>query len=428
MGKMLTALGLALFTAALPAEECAVLSGTVTDPVGAPRRGVKVQVYLSESPENGGEYQARYQTVTDETGWFVVEGMEPGVYDVVCFDSGRVLSFRPDLELFPGVEINLALRADPDAWIRLSHRYIEEGIRLPEGYTRLTGIVCDENGIPIPFATIRVEGTDIHATSDEDGYFSRGDVPPGQYDVTCSAPGFVDFTYEDISFFASSRRNVNFTLKRPEDSEIQHIIVRKPNIYLYPPETTDVTVQLKLGEGCALTRSDPTYGDGWNVTIEPDGSLSDSRGYLVGEVDGEEVIFDAPRYGYLFYEADVPDVWQRKSGWLVARDDLTGFFTDTLTAYGFQGREVDDFLEYWSPLLSDDYYLVCPQTEEIDAVVGLYVEPEPDSVLRLFFLIEPVDESLATADWYLPEPLIPKFERTGFAVVEWGVCLDDEIK
>ena len=296
----------------------------------------------------------------------------------------------------------------------------------------LSGTVSDESGMPIPFATIRVEGTDIHATSDEDGYFSRSDVPPGQYNVTCSAPGFVDFTYEDISFFADTRRNINFTLIRPGAGEVLNITVKKPNIYLYPPEATEVTVRLELAEGCALTYSDPPYGDGWNVTVEPDGWMDNGIGYVVvpaGEAGGGEVIFDAPRYGYLFYEADAPDVWQRGHGWLVTSDVMSDFFAHTLREYGFRDREADDFLEYWTPRLTESlFYAVYPQTEEIDAVVGLRVEPEPDSVLRLFFLIEPLDAAMATADWYLPEPVIPKFEREGFTVVEWGVCLDDGLK
>jgi hypothetical protein len=420
MRKILVLLVLASSMTA-SAEDYATLSGTVTDPDGAPRRGVMVQVYISESPESGGEYRARFQTVTDETGGFSFENMKPGVYDVVCFGSGRVLSFRPDLELFPGVEVNLPFMAEPEAWKQINQRYSEAGTRQPLGYTTLSVIVTDRDGNPIKQALIRCVDTGTTFMTREDGRLSLVDVPLGRYTVTCSAPGYVDTTIEDLLLVSNIRSTVTFILDRPPEEMI--MTVRKPNIYLYPTETTDVSVRLELAEGCALTRSDPPYGDGWRVTVSPDGSLSDSRGYLVGEVDGEEVIFDAPRYGYLFYEAEAPDVWQTERGWLVTRNDLTGFFTDLLNAYGFRGREVDDFLEYWPPLLSDPFYIVCPQTENIDAVVGLRVEPEPDSVLRLFFLIEPLDEAAATADWYLPEPVIPHFERTGFAVVEWGVVL-----
>jgi len=429
MGKMLVLLVAALCTAALPAEEYATLSGTVTDPVGDPLAGVTVQVYISEAPEEGGGRGVQYQAVSDDSGRFVIEGVEPGIYDVICVGPGRELSFKLDVELFPGVEVNLAFRADPDTWKGVSYLYTREEIHLPDDQATLSGLVCDVNGMPIAYATIRVEGTDVHATSDEDGYFQTL-VPPGEYNVTCSAPGFLDFTYEEVPFLADMRRNVNFALKRSEG--VLNIIVRKPNIYFYPPEATEVTVRLELGEGCALTYSDPRYGEGWTVNVEPDGWMDNGIGYVVvpaGELGEEEVIFDAPRYGYLFYEARAPDVWQRERGWLVTRDVMGDFFTSVLEEYGFRGREVDDFLEYWTPRLTESlFYAVYPQTDEINAVVGLRVEPEPDSVLRLFFLIEPLDEATATADGYLPEPEIPEFTREGFTVVEWGVCLADTLK
>jgi len=296
-----------------------------------------------------------------------------------------------------------------------------------EEYAALSAVVTDVDGNPVQWATVTIADTDVHLVTLENGKTSPINLPPGQYTARCSAPGYVDNTIEDVLLVAGIQSTVKFILSRPPEDSV--LIIRKPNIYLYPPETTEVTVRLELGEGCALTYTDPPYGDGWNVTIEPDGWMDNGIGYVVGEVDGEEVIFDAPRYSYLFYEADAPDVWQRGRGWLVTMDVLGDFFASTLREYGFVGREVDDFLEYWTPRLTESlFYAVYPQTEEIDAVVGLRVEPEPDSVLRLFFLIEPLDEAAATADWYLPEPEIQPFERQGFAVVEWGVCLADSLK
>ncbi len=105
---------------------------------------------------------------------------------------------------------------------------------------QISGIVADESGMPIAFATIRIEGTDIHATSDEDGYFSRSDVPPGQYNVTCSAPGFVDFTYVEIPFLTDMRRNVNFTMKRPDAETVLTITVHAEHRLIEPSLTTSI--------------------------------------------------------------------------------------------------------------------------------------------------------------------------------------------
>jgi hypothetical protein len=290
----------------------------------------------------------------------------------------------------------------------------------------LSGTVTDEAGNPVPEAAIEIRGTDLHTVTDGDGRFSITDIPPGQYDVTCSRPGYTDCIAQDIPFDVDTSVTLNFTLKKPVLEEPLDDIVRKPNIYLYPPETTDITVQLELGEGCKLTRSDPAYGDGWRVTASPDGYLSDSRGYVVGEAGGEEVIFDAPRYGYLFYEAEAPDAWQTERGWLVdVGEDLGDFFAGNLAAYGFNEREIKDFLDYWVPRLTAGYYAVFPQlTADIEPLIGMEVNPEPDSVLRLFYYL--VADPLMGGE--LAPPWIVPFEREGFTVVEWGVILDDAVR
>ncbi|MDD3807569.1 MAG: hypothetical protein PHE86_06000 [Candidatus Marinimicrobia bacterium] len=123
-------------------------------------------------------------------------------------------------------------------------------------------------------------------------------------------------------------------------------------------------------------------------------------------------------YDFLFYEASVSDLWQVEQGWGVSREDLSGFFLENLSAYGFNNREIDDFLEYWIPLLNGSpYYAIYPQyTSHIADVITLTISKTPDSVLRLFYVIKEVSEVKT-----LSEPVIPEFDRIGFAVTEWGV-------
>jgi hypothetical protein len=56
----------------------------------------------------------------------------------------------------------------------------------------------------------------------------------------------------------------------------------------------------------------------------------------------------------------------------------------------------------------------------IDAAVGLAVVPEPDSVLRVWLLVEGAGEG---CDGIAP-PTVAPFERAGFTVVEWGMITD----
>lgn len=176
----------------------------------------------------------------------------------------------------------------------------------------------------------------------------------------------------------------------------------KPNIYLYPTETTNVSVTLGFPQGGFITTSIPEYGDGWQVMVTPDGII-----------DG--------LYGYLFYEAQQADHYQYAEGWTVAKSGLEGFFRGNLAAYGFVGREIEDFIAWWIPRLSDGLcYDIYPQTRaEIDPFVTLDIVPAPDSVQRLFYAIRPTGDCAA----HLDEPVIVPFIRDGFAALEWGVIV-----
>jgi hypothetical protein len=87
---------------------------------------------------------------------------------------------------------------------------------------------------------------------------------------------------------------------------------------------------------------------------------------------------------------------------------------------GFNAQEIADFLEHWIPRLNDaPYYAIYPQfNKEIDPLIQLTLSQQPDSLLRLIYVITP-----ASGGMQLPQPHIPAFERKGFAVTEWGVVL-----
>lgn len=179
--------------------------------------------------------------------------------------------------------------------------------------------------------------------------------------------------------------------------------VDKPNIYLYPESTQQVSVTLQF-KGNMLVKSIPEYGDGWNVTATPEGLI-----------DGQ--------YGYLFYEATAGGAgFQTDSGFVVSQSDLAVWMEDTLAAYGFNEQEIVDFVDFWVPVLpSASWYIFFPQTEEVvDLHVGLQVEPAPDSLLRIWFAVQPTAAPVS-----LPAPQILPFDRVGFAVTEWGVIVLD---
>lgn len=181
-------------------------------------------------------------------------------------------------------------------------------------------------------------------------------------------------------------------------------VLRKPNIYIYPTETVQLEVSLNFPQGGEVINSLPEYGNGWNVSVDPDGMIEYT-------------------YRFLFYESIQPDAWQYSDGWVMNQADLETFFRENLLHAGFQGQEIEDFVDYWIPLLRDyPFYTIYPQTTSvIEQLVELNFSAEPDAVLRLFYVIRGYEEAPVL---HLAVPEEPDaFERDGFFVVEWGGIL-----
>ncbi len=129
------------------------------------------------------------------------------------------------------------------------------------------------------------------------------------------------------------------------------------------------------------------------------------------------------KFEYLFYESEQPDVWQLNEGWIIKRSELETFFTDNMLKYGFFGREIKDFTDYWIPRLVDsEYYEIYPQeSSTIETVIKLKISKVPDNTLRLFYVIKAVNNN---SNSRITIPLEKnKFNRSGFCVTEWGVLL-----
>lgn len=181
------------------------------------------------------------------------------------------------------------------------------------------------------------------------------------------------------------------------------IFVKKPNIYLYPEKNMKIDVNIEFEKGGEVIKSIPEYGSGWKgVTVESN-----------GRIEG--------KYGYLFYESKNSEFSQYKNGWSVKRENLREFFEKNMKEYGFNEREIMDFVEYWIPKFNkNSYYEIYPQTKnEIEKVIKLKFSTVPDSLLRVIYSIKGAE----TKNSSLKEPVIERFERKGFTVTEWGVIV-----
>lgn len=179
----------------------------------------------------------------------------------------------------------------------------------------------------------------------------------------------------------------------------------KPVIYLYPEQETKVNVQLDFNG--TLTSTYPTLPpEGWSVTAQPGGTLTDEEGRS---------------YRYLFWEGVANVDWKQDSGFLVKAEDAREFLEESLTQLGLNELEQNDFITYWLPKLekNGESFVTFAAKQYTDNAV-LTVTPQPDSVLRVQMLISKVDDSNRAAFQKLLEQELPRFEREGFVLVEWG--------
>lgn len=174
----------------------------------------------------------------------------------------------------------------------------------------------------------------------------------------------------------------------------------KPVLYLYPEKETEVNVRLDYGG--ELTCTYPAYGeDGWTVTAAPDGTLKDKAGQT---------------YNYLYWEGASAAEYDFSRGFCVPGADTAAFLEDSLAKLGLTRREANEFIVYWLPRMEDNAYnLISFQSESYTGHAKLTIDPQPDSLLRVFMAWRPLTEPVE-----IPEQELPAFNRTGFAAVEWG--------
>ena len=217
----------------------------------------------------------------------------------------------------------------------------------------------------------------------------------------------LDFDNNDVYYYSLYKIDLNdfHAIEQLFESfdKTNDALFGKPVIYLYPEEERDVRVRLDFRG--SLSVSYPVYNGGWEVRAFPDGRL-------INKADGLE-------YSYLFWEgySDSPEWWDLSEGYCVTGADAALFLQKTLGGLGLTPREYNELIVYWLPQLQDNRYnLISFQWREYERIAPLYIEPEPDSVLRVFMIFAPLENPVEIKAPGARET----FERKGFTVVEWG--------
>lgn len=186
-----------------------------------------------------------------------------------------------------------------------------------------------------------------------------------------------------------------------EDSEVEDQDTdAKPVIYLYPEQETDVSITLDY-DG-VLTCTYPSYDNGWNVKAYQDGKIINSA--------------DNKEYSYLFWEGESNYNWNIDTGFVVEGNKTAQFFQEKLEYLGLTPKEYNEFIVYWLPKMQDNKYnLIYFAGEEYSKRAVLDIQPEPDSLLRVFMVFKALDEPMD-----IEEQKLTPFVREGFTVIEWG--------
>ena len=143
------------------------------------------------------------------------------------------------------------------------------------------------------------------------------------------------------------------------------------------------------------------YDDGWNVTANPDGTLTGKNGM---------------EYSYLFWEAKLNADYDFSKGFCVKGSDTAAFLEDALAKLGLNRREANEFIVFWlEKMQKNPYNIISFQQEAYTDAAKLNIDPNPDTLIRVFMAWKPADNFTDIPAQELSAP-----ERNGFTVVEWG--------
>jgi len=193
--------------------------------------------------------------------------------------------------------------------------------------------------------------------------------------------------------------SVNNYNHRPEP-----ISVKKPVIYLYPTQTTEINIQVKPRGDFTFTY--PKYfSGGWQVTAKPNGDIS-HNGRL---------------YSYLFWEGEstIINEIDQNAGFIVNADTVVQFLENTLTTVGLTSKEQADFITFWAPILEQNKlnFIHFEFNNGYDKYISnMEITPKPDTKIRVFMTFKAINN---TYNSVTPQ-IIPTYKRKGFTVVEWG--------
>ncbi|NHN25067.1 hypothetical protein FIA58_005185 [Flavobacterium jejuense] len=261
----------------------------------------------------------------------------------------------------------------------------------------LTGLILDCEKNPLPGTKIKNLNTKNDCLADFDGKFK---IKVRKNDVL----QFENSNYVSQKVIIEKQKTITISLKAILLSNDKPILLKKPVIYLYPKEETEVTLQFDFN-GKLLTTF-PKYEENWKVIASPSGQLYDTKTKRVYNSLFWDGIFNLPKEHY-----------QYKDGFIVAKENLTHFLIEKLEHVGLNNQETNEFIQFWLPILEQNkfnfiHFLTNDACNEVSINS---VNPKPETSIRIYMEFYGLEQSMS-----IKEQQLPKTERKGFTLVEWG--------
>ena len=276
---------------------------------------------------------------------------------------------------------------------KLYEKYsLENSIKSETEVFKISGTVYDCEKLELAGAYIKNLNSKAETQADFDGKFS---IEVKLNDVL--EISLLGFKSQKVKI--ENKENLVVNLKAE-----QQIMLEKPVIYLYPTEKTAIDIKLDL-KGKLLTTF-PKYDKNWDVIAEPNGQIFDKKTNRY--------------YSSLFWDGtiDFPSAhYKFDDGFVVAKEKLVAFFIEKLEHIGLNNQETNDFIQYWLPILERNNYnfIHFLVNEECDEIATLNVNPKPETSIRIYMEFYGLEKFTV-----IKEQQLPKTERKGFTLVEWG--------
>ncbi|MCU0453825.1 MAG: TonB-dependent receptor [Bacteroidetes bacterium] len=148
---------------------------------------------------------------------------------------------------------------------------------------KITGVVTDDRGDPLPGVNILLVGTGLGASTDLEGYYVILNVPPGVFQVRVAAVGYTPKLIERVRISSGETTQINAVLSE-QAVEMNEVVVRAERPLVDMRQTSSVTL---LGED--------------QISVLPVQELNDIVSLQAGVVDGH---FRGGRSGEVQYQVD----------------------------------------------------------------------------------------------------------------------------